>query len=269
MPWHTVSQITAGVYRISEPLGAVEPRFGVDTADMYLVLGEERAALIDSGTGIGNAQAVTSAITDLPVIVFNTHYHWDHSGANWRFHESAIHECEADHLARSASTAWLHEALIRAAAQEALPIGFEARAYRIPARPVSRRLKDGSEVDLGGRELRAYHTPGHSPGHMAYLDTSARILFTGDLAYRGPIYVCFGESNPAAFLASVQKMAQVPHINMLCPGHNGPVEDEGWLRNLATATALAVEGVLPATNRAGLFGGREIQLDDCSIWLPT
>jgi glyoxylase-like metal-dependent hydrolase (beta-lactamase superfamily II) len=41
----------------------------------YLVLDTERAALIDTGTGIGNIQAEAERLTDLPVIVVNTHAH--------------------------------------------------------------------------------------------------------------------------------------------------------------------------------------------------
>ena len=49
MTWHTVTSITKEVYRISEPIGVIEPRFGVLTVNMYLVIGQEQAALIDTG----------------------------------------------------------------------------------------------------------------------------------------------------------------------------------------------------------------------------
>ena len=47
MAWHTTTKIGDNVYRISEPLGAIEPRFGVTTVNMYLVIGREHVALID------------------------------------------------------------------------------------------------------------------------------------------------------------------------------------------------------------------------------
>src|SRR3972149_9192953 len=100
MPFHTTTRITDNLHRISEPIGVIAPQFGVATVNMYLVVGKERAALIDSGMGIGDVRAEIRKLTSLPVIVLNTHYHWDHSGANALFDESAIHKAEVELLAQ-------------------------------------------------------------------------------------------------------------------------------------------------------------------------
>ena len=47
----------------------------------YLVRGEERAALIDTGTGFGDMFALTAQLTDLPIIVILTHGHCDHTSS--------------------------------------------------------------------------------------------------------------------------------------------------------------------------------------------
>ena len=52
------------------------------------------------------------------------------------------------------------------------------RRLTLPDLPV-RRLTDGETV--GG--FRAYHTPGHTPGHLVYTHTEADAAFLGDLAY--------------------------------------------------------------------------------------
>ncbi|GBL19527.1 hypothetical protein EMGBS3_12330 [Anaerolineaceae bacterium] len=80
--WHSIRQLDADTYQISEPLGAVEPRYGVATVNMYLLLGRARAVLLDSGMGIGDLHALTRTVTKLPLQIVNTHYHWDHSGGN-------------------------------------------------------------------------------------------------------------------------------------------------------------------------------------------
>ena len=60
--WFDVYRLAEGTYAIYEPNQFEE-------AICYLVTGEERAALIDTGTGIGNLREVVEQLTDLPVIV--------------------------------------------------------------------------------------------------------------------------------------------------------------------------------------------------------
>jgi glyoxylase-like metal-dependent hydrolase (beta-lactamase superfamily II) len=51
-----------------------------EEAISYLVLGAERAALIDTGMGIADIRAEVERLTDLPVTAVNTHSHYDHVG---------------------------------------------------------------------------------------------------------------------------------------------------------------------------------------------
>ena len=46
----------------------------------YLVEGQDWALLVDSGMGVGDIKAVAGEITERPLIVVNTHAHWDHIG---------------------------------------------------------------------------------------------------------------------------------------------------------------------------------------------
>jgi glyoxylase-like metal-dependent hydrolase (beta-lactamase superfamily II) len=43
-----------------------------------------------------------------------------------------------------------------------------------------RHLSDGELADVPGWRLRAMHTPGHTPGHLCFVDEAARRLFAGD-----------------------------------------------------------------------------------------
>ena len=48
---------------------------------MFLIVGEEKAMLIDTGYGEGNLREIVEGITDKPVMVVDTHGHFDHIGA--------------------------------------------------------------------------------------------------------------------------------------------------------------------------------------------
>jgi glyoxylase-like metal-dependent hydrolase (beta-lactamase superfamily II) len=255
--WHTTAHIAENVYRISEPLGAIEPRVGVTTVNMYLVIGQECAVLIDSGMGIGDVCAEIGKITSLPCTVLNTHYHWDHVGANSFFTESAIHESEIGLVAQVPDVSFIRQAMQSPAARAVLPSSFDPTAYPVSPKPATRVLHDNDLIDLGGRVLRALHTPGHSPGHAAYLDEASNMLFTGDTAYLGPVYACFEGSNPAAFAESVKRLAALPNVRTLCPGHDDIITEQGWLGELAECVEAAVAGKVPGQPRDGFIVGQE------------
>jgi glyoxylase-like metal-dependent hydrolase (beta-lactamase superfamily II) len=261
-------KLAAGLYRISEPFGEIYPLVGVSTVNMYLVIGSNRAALIDSGMGIGNVAREVVRLTTLPCMVLNTHSHWDHIGANNLFTETALHDLEVDRMEREPDMTPIRESMRSSKATAALPPGFNPDSYRVSPRPPTRILRDGDEIDLGDRILRVIHTPGHSPGHVAYLDITGEVLFTGDIAYDGPIYACFGSSNPRDLVRSLQRLAGLPNAKLICPGHNEPVRNSEWLGRVAHAAELAVSGRVPGELNEGIVAAHQYHFQDFSILLP-
>ena len=268
MDWHTVTQVAENIYRISEPFGELDARFGIKTVNMYLVLGAERAALIDTGTGIGDLRNEVCKLTSLPCTVLSTHFHWDHVGANSHFDEVSIHMLEADLVEQEPDMGWLLETLGLPEARAVLPPGFDPAAYRIQPKAAARVLQDGDVIDLGGRTLRVLHIPGHSPGHTAFWDEESGALFTGDSAYPGPMYACFAGGNPTAFAHSLRRMAELPDVKLICPGHNEIVSEKGWLGLLADGAHAALAGEVAGEPGDGFIEGKEYKFDAFSIWLP-
>ena len=52
----------------------------------------------------------------------------------------------------------------------------------------SSALNDGDVIELGNRSLEIIHTPGEAPNHICILDRKDRILFSGDMLLKGPIW---------------------------------------------------------------------------------
>ena len=78
------------VYEIASNLFAFcETRHYENTA-ISLIVGPEKAVLIDTGCGIGDLHKAVAEVTDKPVIVVNTHTHLDHLGSNRQFDEIAM-----------------------------------------------------------------------------------------------------------------------------------------------------------------------------------
>ena len=76
--WFVVYRLLEGTYAIYEP-------FQFEEAISYLLEGEDRAVLVDTGTGIGDIKAVVAELTALPVSVVLTHEHYDHVAGAWRY----------------------------------------------------------------------------------------------------------------------------------------------------------------------------------------
>lgn len=221
--WFDVRRLEPGVHLIGEP-GHV---------NSFLIEGTSSAVLLDTGLGVANIRSVAEALTALPLLVVNSHYHFDHVGGNHLFGDIAIHRLGAPLLQEPVSPelsqrymeytqrllqAWgpykraddLYFHLITAERLiRPLPDGFEPARYATVPSQASRLLEDGDVLDLGGRRLQVLHTPGHSPDCICLLDAENGLLFGGDTVNTGPIYAHLPDSNLDAFAASASRLASL------------------------------------------------------------
>ena len=228
-PWFQIYRIQQGIFAIYEPLQQEE-------VISYLIVGEHRALLFDTGLGIGNIQTVAGSLAKLPVSVLNSHTHNDHVGDNWRF--SDIYGMDTDFTRADArgSKADAQGELAPGQLCGALPAGFDAKAYATKPFRITHWLHDGDTIDLGGRTLKVIATPGHTPDAIALLDEKNGLLFTGDSFYLGPIYLYRPETDLDAYVASMQRLASLaPHLQLLLPSHNTPTADPAYLSKVVTA----------------------------------
>jgi len=269
MDWFSITPLGPGLWQIAEPIGRIEPRFGVATVNMHLIAGSERAALIDTGMGIARLRPVVESVCGLPVIVCNTHFHWDHSAGNDEFDQIAIYKDEVKLLARPQDMASIRAQMAAPEVQAILPGDFDSTQYGFRPTEAQTALSDGDWIDLGGRKLHVLHTPGHSIGHVSYFDEANSLLFSGDTAYRGPMYACFRGGSPAAFAASAQRLAALSErVQMILPGHNETIHGGAFLRELADAAQSALDGRAPLHPPDDFIGGRAARFGDFSVWLP-
>ncbi len=140
---------------------------------MYLLKGDERALLVDSGFGVGDLPAFVAQLTSLPVAVLLTHGHVDHAfGAGW-FATAYLHPADLPVL----------EAHRPLAADVAADAAREGAVLAPAVDPTSLRpLADGQRFGLGGLDVEVHEVPGHTPGSVARLLEQERILLTGDAA---------------------------------------------------------------------------------------
>ena len=159
--WFDVREVATDIVVFEEPLHS-------ENVKSYLVLGTVRAALVDTGMGVANLGREVAAITALPVVVLQSHAHFDHVGDAWRFDDVRVHASEAAALERGRTAESLAGWLDATELTGPLPDGFDPATYHLKGKAPTSLLSDGDEIDLGGRTLTVMHCPGHSPGSLAF-----------------------------------------------------------------------------------------------------
>ena len=217
-PWFEVYKLTDSVYAIYED-GHFEEVIS------YLVLGTEKAALIDTANGIGDIKSLVENLTDLPVMVVNTHTHVDHVGGNYQFENIAASDTEysREQAKNGRSKESMGNYLEGDMVWKPFPSFYNAETWRIRPFKVTRWLKDGDKIDLGDRTLEVIFTPGHSPDSICLLDRENKLFWTGDSFYPAPIYVYSPTTSLDQFIESFAKMVKyMPQYEWVMPSHNEP-----------------------------------------------
>lgn len=234
--WFTVEAIDGSTYAISE--------YGHwEKVHSYLLLGQDYAALIDTGIGIGNMKKVVEQLTSLPIKVITTHVHWDHIGSHQHFNEIYVHELEADWLINGIPGLPLEQIRRDVGRDLTLPLpkGFVLDNYEPFRGKPTGLLRDGDTLDLGNRMITFIHTPGHSPGHLCIYEEERGYLYTADLIYKGTLYAFYPTTDPYQFVHSVEKISQIEYITKILPGHNELVLDQNFLAQVNQACQLLLQ----------------------------
>lgn len=159
---------------------------------VYVVEGNDRALLIDAGTKIVNLDKIVAGITSKPITLVATHVHPDHTGESIKY---------------------FSEIYINAADMVGVPEFMKDYKGEI------KYLKDGEEIDLGGRVIDVVFTPGHTPGSVSFMDRAAGYGFSGDAFGSGNLLLT---TNFSTLLITSQRVAEYMEkygIKKLYPGH--------------------------------------------------
>ncbi len=240
--WFEVYRVLPEVFAIYEP-GQFEEVIS------YLIVGEERALLFDSGLGIGNMAATVRSLTELPVVLLNSHSHYDHIGSNHQF--EFIYGPDTPYTRER--MAGLDHEVVREAVSDGwiwkpLPEGFDKSAYATAAYEIDEFVGDGTRIDLGGRVLEVLMTPGHAPDALCLLERERRLLFTGDTFYPAPLYTHIPGADFEAYRWSAQRLAALaPVVEHLLPGHNQGLVGSEYLIRMAEAFERVASGELRGT----------------------
>lgn len=259
--WFEVYRILPGVYSIREP-GHWERVIS------YLVVGTERALLFDSGTGIGDIRSVVSALTDLSVIVVNSHSHADHIGGNYQFEQ--IYGLDLETTARNSQGKTVEESrwfVPSHAFSREPPLEFSRQTYRIRPYRITRYLQDKEVIDLGDRALEVVLAPGHAADALCLLDREQRFILTGDTFYLGRLFIQSEPSSLSSYAASVTRLAALAgEVDRVLPAHSTTLLKAFFLTRLGEAFESIHQGIANSQEREG--SRKEYLFENFSIVVP-
>lgn len=187
--WFEVYQLLHQIFAIYEPHHFQEVM-------SFLVIGSTKAMLVDTGMGIKNIKAVVEELTDLPLVVVNTHTHFDHIGDNWRF--DLVHVLDEPSAKERLSQTFDVGQDILELKDNFIPEAFhydkmetiDLDNFQIkPCR--FKTIKEGHVFDLGNRQFRVVATPGHSPDSIMLVCDEEKLVFVGDTFYPASLYAHF------------------------------------------------------------------------------
>lgn len=161
---------------------------------LYLLFGDKRAFLLDSGSEPVNGQSlplreIVRALiaqrshaqgTPISLVVAHSHSHGDHAFGDTQF-------------ASDSDTTVIPPSL------EGVKSFFKFTNWP----------EDRAEVDLGSRVITVIPCPGHEPSHVTIYDPVQRLLLTGDTLYPGFLFVSDWES----FRNSINRLAKFASEN--------------------------------------------------------
>ena len=228
--WFSKTAVDAKTTMLTEPFVHDFMR-----ANIWHLRGRDVDLLVDTGMGICPLAPEIDTPAGKPLLVVATHIHLDHVGS---LHEFPLRAGPSHSAAQFGSMdeavtyAYMFHTLDGAVSKLPEP-GWKAADYAIAPAPLTRTLDEGDLIDLGNRQLRVLHLPGHSPDSIALFDEADGLFFAGDAIYDAMLIDDLPDSDQVAYRRTMQRLLDLP-IRIGHGGH-GPSFDGKRMRDIAKA----------------------------------
>ncbi len=176
----------------------------------------KRAAIVDPGGEVARIRAALGELGVTPEKIVLTHGHIDHAGGAAEMAEALSVPIEGPHRA-----------------DEFLLLGLEGQARRFGLTDVravtpNRWLTEGDKVTVGDVSLDVLFVPGHTPGHVVFVQAAERVAIVGDTLFAGSIgRTDFPYGDHAALISGIKgKLLPLGDDVTILPGH-GPTSTIG------------------------------------------
>ena len=134
-----------------------------------------RAAVVDPGGDLPRIRAALGQLKVTPEKILLTHGHIDHAGAAAELAEALSIPIEGPDEA--------DEFLLSRLVEQGRRFGLTDVRNVTPAR----WLTEGETVGVGDLTFNVLHVPGHTPGHLVFVNAPSRLALVGDTLFAGSV----------------------------------------------------------------------------------
>lgn len=205
--------------KINEHIYQIKDRMGVL---MTLIIGNNKALLIDTGYGLYDIKEHIKTLTHLPLIVVNSHGHMDHSCGNYLFDEVYIHNLDKDLCILHNSEEWRKRNICVAESLSLIDESFDKEKYISSREGNLLELSYNHIFDLGNINVEVINMEGHTTGSVGFLIHEDNLLVTSDAACPF-VWIFLKESTTVAtYICMLEKVLELKFDGILV-GHGAGI----------------------------------------------
>jgi hydroxyacylglutathione hydrolase len=211
--------------------------------NIYLVEGNEKALLIDDGLGVADLAGFLKSMTNLPLLVVNTHGHPDHTGGNFQFKEVYAHPADFEQIGFFCGKDYHIDEIKRVKKNSPDFASFLIKDLTDYKLPELIPVETGYIFNLGERKLEVIEVPGHTKGSICLLDADNKLLFTGDNNNTMVWLFLQGCLPLETYLKSLKNLETYSEkYNTILPGHGDPLD-----KNIINELIKCAQNILDGT----------------------
>ena len=200
-----------------------------------LVIGTERALLFDTGAGIEDLRGTVETLTRLPLLVINSHGHFDHVGGNYQFDTVYLRREDMpflDMYTQETVQNWIRHLAPYENLKEH-PEGFRTWDNTKPL--------EFEEFNLGNLECKVISLQGHSKGSVGIFIPELKLLLSGD-ALTPVMCMMFPEHMSLEAQRETLEKAQSLEITHFLTSHHTKSFDRSIITRMITCIDHAAKG---------------------------
>jgi glyoxylase-like metal-dependent hydrolase (beta-lactamase superfamily II) len=171
----------------------------------------KRAAIVDPGGDVARIRAAIDQLGVTPEKILLTHGHIDHAGGAAELAAALSVPIEGPHEADAF--------LLSGLAEQGRKFGIDDARDVTP----TRWFTEGDTVSVGNLRFDVLHVPGHTPGHLVFVNAAERFALVGDTLFAGSVgRTDFPYGSHEQLIAGIkEKLLRLGEDVTILPGH-GP-----------------------------------------------